>query len=111
MCGICGMRGFEDKNLLKRMCKVIHHRGPDDLGVFMDKEIGLGHKRLSIIDLKTGHQPIYNEDGSVVIVCDGKIYNFKELREQLEKEGHTFYTSSDTEVCLLYTSPSPRDRG
>ena len=100
MCGICGMLGLVDKNLLRRMCDVIHHRGPDDSGLFMDEGIGLGHKRLSIIDLKTGHQPIYNEDESIVIVYNGEIYNFKELREQLEKEGHTFYTSSDTEVII-----------
>jgi len=100
MCGICGMVGVVDKNLLKRMCDVIHHRGPDDTGVFIDEGIGLGHKRLSIIDLKTGHQPIYNEDGSIVIVFNGEIYNFKGLREQLEKKGHKFYTSSDTEVIV-----------
>ena len=100
MCGICGMVGFEDKNLLRKMCDIMHHRGFDDSGLFIDKNIGLGHTRLSIIDLKTGHQPIHNEDGSIVVVCNGEIYNFEELRDQLEKKGHKFYTSSDTEVIV-----------
>lgn len=100
MCSICGVYGFEDKNLLKKMCGVTIHRGPDDHGFFFDKDISLGHRRLSIIDLKTGHQPIHNEDESIWIVYNGEIYNFRELRAQLEKTGHRFYTSSDTEVII-----------
>ena len=100
MCGICGMLGFEDKNLLRKMCDVMHHRGFDDSGLFIDKNIGLGHTRLNIIDLKTGHQPIHNEDGSIIIICNGEIYNFEDLRYQLEKKGHKFYTFSDTEVIV-----------
>jgi asparagine synthase (glutamine-hydrolysing) len=100
MCGICGTAGFSDGTLLRRMCDVIHHRGPDDSGMFIDKGIGLGHRRLSIIDLKSGHQPIHNEDESIWIVFNGEIYNYLTLKEELEKRGHRFYTSSDTEVIV-----------
>ncbi|MBL7206317.1 MAG: asparagine synthase (glutamine-hydrolyzing) [Candidatus Aenigmarchaeota archaeon] len=100
MCGICGFVGFEDKALLKKMMDSIKHRGPDDSGVFIDKGISLGHRRLSIIDLKTGKQPMKNEDGTIQIVFNGEIYNFQELRTDLEKKGHKFYTNSDTEVII-----------
>jgi asparagine synthase (glutamine-hydrolysing) len=102
MCGICGIYGpgSDDKNLLKSMMDILEHRGPDDEGSYIDKNIMLGHKRLSIIDLYTGKQPIYNEDKSIVIVYNGEIYNFRELREDLEKKGHRFYTASDTEVIV-----------
>lgn len=100
MCGIAGMAGFEDKNLLKRMCDSIAHRGPDDYGYFTDKNIGLGNRRLSIIDLEGGHQPIENEDGSMVIVYNGMVYNHNELRNELNKKGHRFKTVCDTEVVL-----------
>ena len=103
MCGIAGIVDFAsevDEDLLKRMTEAIKHRGPDDEGYFIDKEVGLGHRRLSIIDLKTGHQPIHNENESIWIVHNGEIYNFKELRENLEKNGHKFYTNSDTEVIV-----------
>src|SRR3989338_7578120 len=100
MCGICGVLGLEDKKLIRRMADVMQHRGPDDSGFYIDKNIMLGHRRLSIIDLKTGKQPIFNEDKSIVIVYNGEIYNFKELREELEKKGHRFYTNSDTEVIV-----------
>lgn len=99
MCGIAGIN-FEDVNLVKQMCKVITHRGPDDEGYYSDKDITLGHKRLSIIDLQTGKQPIYNEDKSIVIVYNGEIYNYRELQEVLETKGHRFYTASDTEVII-----------
>ena len=99
MCGIVGIN-FEDVNLVKQMCKVITHRGPDDEGYYSDKNITLGHKRLSIIDLQTGKQPIYNEDKSIVIVYNGEIYNYRELQESLEAKGHRFYTASDTEVII-----------
>ena len=100
MCGICGIFGMDDKKLLKRMTEVLKHRGPDDVGYYTDSSISLGHTRLSIIDLVSGKQPIYNEDKSVIIVYNGEIYNYKELREDLEKKGHRFYTASDTEVIV-----------
>lgn len=100
MCGICGIYGENNAELLKKMMKSMEHRGPDDEGTYEDKEILLGHKRLSIIDLSTGSQPIYNEDNSVVIIFSGEIYNFQELRANLEKKGHKFYTNTDTEVIV-----------
>jgi asparagine synthase (glutamine-hydrolysing) len=99
MCGIVGFN-FEDPSLAKRMCDQLVHRGPDGEGYYTDRNITLGHRRLSIIDLKTGDQPIYNEDGSVVVVFNGEIYNFLELRAELEKRGHRFATVSDTEVIV-----------
>lgn len=100
MCGICGVYGLEDKKLIKRMSYVIQHRGPDDSGFYTNKNIMLGHRRLSILDLKTGKQPIYNENKDKVIVYNGEVYNFQEIREKLEKKGHRFYTNSDTEVII-----------
>ncbi len=105
MCGICGKYYFqEDKRveeeLIKRMCQTLVHRGPDDEGIYVDRNIGLGHRRLSIIDLATGKQPIHNEDKSIWIVFNGEIYNFLELRSFLEKKGHKFYTKSDTETIV-----------
>lgn len=99
MCGIVGFN-FEDLNLVKEMCTAIAHRGPDEEGYYSDKNITLGHKRLSIIDLYTGRQPIYNEDKSIVIIYNGEVYNFNELRESLEAKRHRFYTTTDTEVVL-----------
>ena len=105
MCGIAGILEFErdtrvDISALRRMCAVMEHRGPDDEGVFVDGAIGLGVRRLSIIDLATGHQPIGNEDGSVTIVFNGEIYNHAELRAQLEGRGHSYRTHSDTETIV-----------
>jgi len=99
MCGIAGFN-FDDKRLAKQMCDVMSHRGPDGEGYYSNKNITLGHRRLSIIDLKTGDQPIYNEDGSIVVVYNGEIYNFQELKTELEKHGHRFATASDTEVIV-----------
>ena len=82
------------------MCDVIRHRGPDDEGVWVEEGVALGMRRLSIIDLSTGHQPIHNEDRTVWIVFNGEIYNFRELRRELEAAGHRFYTSTDTEVIV-----------
>ena len=82
------------------MCGQIRHRGPDDQGVYITNHIGLGMRRLSIIDLQGGHQPIHNEDKSIWVVFNGEIYNFVELREELEKRGHYFVTNSDTEVIV-----------
>ncbi len=82
------------------MCDVLVHRGPNDEGYFVQDNVGLGMRRLSIVDLKTGHQPIYNEDGTVRVILNGEIYNFKELRHELESQGHSFYTETDTEVIV-----------
>ena len=100
MCGIVGVYGISDKNLVKRMCNRIVHRGPDDEGYYVDDYVSLGMRRLSIIDLSTGKQPIFNEDGSIVVVFNGEIYNFREIRKELEQRGHRFYTNTDTEVIV-----------
>ena len=105
MCGIYGIAGLDwnpslDREVLARMGRVIVHRGPDDDGHFYNGGVGLGMRRLSIIDLKGGHQPIANEDETIWVVCNGEIYNFKELRDDLEKKGHHFRTHSDTEVIV-----------
>ena len=100
MCGICGFNFF-DKNLIRNMCDSIAHRGPNAKGYFTDKYISLGNRRLSIIDLsRAGNQPMFNEDRSIVIVYNGEIYNFKELRESLKKKGHSFTSNTDTEVVV-----------
>ncbi|MEK6940127.1 MAG: asparagine synthase (glutamine-hydrolyzing) [Nanoarchaeota archaeon] len=99
MCGIAGWYGPSNRKLLEKMTSFLDHRGPDGEGFFVDKKVSLGHKRLSIIDLKTGQQPIYNDDKSAVIVFNGEIYNYKEIRKDLEKK-YTFKTKSDTEVIL-----------
>jgi len=104
MCGICGILNRNgapvDRDLLDRMTDAIRHRGPDGEGRYVCGEIGLGHRRLSIIDLEGGAQPITNEDGTLHIIFNGEIYNFIELREELKKKGHIFKTRSDTEVIL-----------
>ena len=106
MCGICGIVSPKliDEKLLRSMCRVLTHRGPDDEGIYlnegMEKRIGLGHKRLSIIDLGGGHQPMHNEDETIWIVFNGEIYNFQDLRKGLEQDGHKFYTYTDTEVII-----------
>ncbi|RKY43197.1 MAG: asparagine synthase (glutamine-hydrolyzing) [Candidatus Omnitrophota bacterium] len=100
MCGICGMVGFSDEHFLKRMCDKMVHRGPDEEGYFVDEDVGLGVRRLSIIDLQGGHQPIHNEDSTLWVVLNGEIYNYRELRAELEEKGHRFYTKSDTEVLV-----------
>ena len=104
MCGICGIYHFAgdpiDREVLSQMNSVIRHRGPDGEGNLIDHEVGLGHRRLSIIDLDGGTQPIGNEDGSIQVVFNGEIYNFVELRAELEGAGHCFRTQSDTEVIV-----------
>src|SRR5438034_1201695 len=85
---------------VRRMCQTIVHRGPDDEGIYTRGPAGLGMRRLSIIDLSGGHQPIHNEDESIWIVFNGEIYNFLELRRELEARGHHFYTHTDTEVIV-----------
>ena len=100
MCGITGFYGLSDPILLKKMTDVIKHRGPDDEGFFIDDNVGLGMRRLSIIDIEGGKQPIHNEDESIWIVFNGEIYNFPELRKELIEKGHRFYTNTDTEVIV-----------
>jgi asparagine synthase (glutamine-hydrolysing) len=104
MCGITGIVRNDgnavDEVLLARMCAAIRHRGPDDDGFYVNGPVGLAMRRLSIIDLKGGHQPIHNQDRTAWIVFNGEIYNYLELREKLEKLGHTFYTNSDTEAIV-----------
>ncbi len=105
MCGIAGKLNFQDarpvsRGTIARMCAVIRHRGPDDEGIYLDKNFGMGMRRLSIIDLVTGKQPIENEDGSIWTILNGEIYNFLELRALLERKGHKFYTHTDTEVIV-----------
>lgn len=105
MCGICGKLNFDknkdiDKGLIKKMCDTLVHRGPDDDGYYINKNIGLGMRRLSIIDLNTGRQPISNENEKIWIVFNGEIYNYRELKQDLIKKGHQFKTWSDTEVII-----------
>lgn len=104
MCGICGIVDLPNSeisnDLIKKMTDKLEHRGPDDEGYFEFNNIGLGHRRLSIIDLNTGHQPILNEDNNIVIVFNGEIYNFQELENELKLKGHIFKTKTDTEVII-----------
>src|SRR5215210_6554751 len=106
---MCGITGFIDKessdrasraSLLDSMCRVIAYRGPDEQGMTVEGRAALGMRRLSIIDLKGGQQPIYNSDGSKFIVFNGEIYNYRELRKELESRGYQFKTNSDTETIL-----------
>jgi len=110
---MCGIAGFIESSsvsapfdpesaraLAHRMCEAIRHRGPDDEGLLVEPGVALGMRRLSIIDVATGHQPIHNETGRISVVFNGEIYNFRELRQELEAGGHRFYTSTDTEVIV-----------
>src|SRR5207247_987375 len=100
MCGICGFTGPTDRNLLRAMTGCLLHRGPDDVGYYEDGQCSLGVRRLSIIDLEGGHQPMQNEDGSIQCVYNGEIYNFIQIRNDLVRKGHKFATKSDTEVIV-----------
>src|SRR5215212_9473635 len=103
MCGICGVvsaNGSVDPERVARMSATLVHRGPDSAGEFSDGTVALAARRLSIIDLETGDQPIANENGTLHVVQNGEIYNYRELREELERAGHTFRTHGDTEVLL-----------
>lgn len=105
MCGIYGVLSLEGNDcpgadLLRQMGRVVTHRGPDDEGVYCGRGVALGMRRLSIIDLSGGHQPITNEDETIWVVCNGEIYNFQELRDRLLSQGHVFRTKSDTEVLV-----------
>jgi len=105
MCGIVGIMDIESgrtipRDLVSRMNETQHHRGPDEGGLHLEPGLGLGHRRLSIIDLSTGQQPLFNEDGSVAVVFNGEIYNYQELIPELAQLGHGFHTRSDTEVIV-----------
>jgi asparagine synthase (glutamine-hydrolysing) len=105
MCGICGVYPYGTGEpvggeVLGSMLTSIRHRGPDDEGTYLDADVGLGSRRLSIIDLAGGRQPIYNEERSIAVVFNGEIYNYRELRSVLQRRGHTFATASDTEVIV-----------
>lgn len=105
MCGIAGLLSLSPESPLEQavvesMADCLRHRGPDDRGVYVDKHVALGHRRLSIIDLAGGHQPLANEDGSLRLIFNGEIYNFASLRKELEDKGHRFSTCTDSEVIL-----------
>ncbi len=114
MCGIVGICRLQagsaiHPHTIARMMAMIRHRGPDGTGIYLDDQVGLGHLRLSIIDLERGCQPIHNEDETLWIIYNGEAFNYVELRRQLEQQGHRFYTTSDTEVILhLYEQEGPR---
>src|ERR1700737_2952639 len=104
MCGICGVIGIERTEqaeaITRRMMEALRHRGPDEDGLLVAPSVALGMRRLSIIDLPGGHQPVFNEAGNVAVVFNGEIYNFRQLRGTLEGRGHAFRTNSDTEVIV-----------
>jgi asparagine synthase (glutamine-hydrolysing) len=105
MCGIAGFIHFEkekeaDHVCLKKMTDIIAYRGPDSQGFYIKKNVALGHRRLKIIDLNTGNQPMFSDDGNIALVFNGEVYNYIELREELETFGHRFHTTSDTEVII-----------
>lgn len=102
MCGLCGFTGeiIDRDNIIAEMTDVITHRGPDSSGFYSDANISMGFRRLSIIDLENGSQPVYNEDKSLVLMFNGEIYNYRELREELVRFGHVFSTQSDSEVLV-----------
>ena len=105
MCGICGYLHKDsdkivNKEVIKRMNDSLVHRGPDQEGFYLNNNVAFGHRRLSIIDLSTGEQPMFNEDKSIVLIFNGEIYNYIELRDELKKLGCNFYTNSDSEVIL-----------
>ena len=105
MCGIAGISYLESQRpvaeeILKKMTRTLNHRGPDGEGYWIDRAIGLGHRRLSIIDLEGGKQPLANEDETIWVTFNGEIYNYQELTRELQAKGHQFKTRSDTEVIV-----------
>ena len=105
MCGIAGICNITSNEIITEhrisdMVDMLHHRGPDGKGFYIAGGVGLGHARLSIIDLSTGKQPIHNEDKSVWVTFNGEIFNYIELRDELKRKGHKFYTTTDTEVIV-----------
>ena len=114
MCGIAGVIKFGrdarvDLDTIRQMCQVMAHRGPDDDGFYVSGPVGLGMRRLSIVDLARGHQPISNEDETAWIVFNGEIYNHAQLREQLQARGHRYRTNSDTETIVHLYEEYGRD--
>ena len=106
MCGIAGILNIDGKPVvaksIKAMCDIMTHRGPDDEGIYIDGGVGLGHRRLAIIDLTPlGHQPMTNEDGSVILTYNGEIYNFQKLKAELVALGHQFHSRTDAEVVAM----------
>src|SRR5437763_5384474 len=100
MCGVVGFLDIRDgrqaeRDVVASMAETLTHRGPDSVGYFVERGTALGFRRLSIIDLETGDQPLYNEDGSIVVVCNGEIFNYRELRRELERRGHRFRSKSE----------------
>ena len=105
MCGICGKLDFSGKglseSLFRKMCQTLSHRGPDDEGILIDPPIGLGHRRLSIIDVSSaGYQPMSSEDDRIWIVFNGEIYDFLKIREELKSKGHILKSRTDTETII-----------
>jgi asparagine synthase (glutamine-hydrolysing) len=101
MCGICGVWGKDDRDAVPVMVAAMHHRGPDDSGTYFDESVSLGMTRLAILDTSMrGHQPVFSDDRQVVLIYNGELYNFREERQLLEARGHTFRSTSDTEVVL-----------
>src|SRR5258707_1168853 len=101
MCGICGVWGGDGRDEVTAMVSAMHHRGPDDWGTLVDANVGLGMARLAIIDTSIGgHQPMATPDGEIALVYNGELYNFREERSLLEKNGYHFNSTSDTEVVL-----------
>ncbi len=104
MCGIVGVVNLDgraaDRALVGRMNEAIHHRGPDEDGYYVEGHVGLAMRRLAIIDLRGGQQPVANEDGTARIVYNGEVYNYREVKKELEARGHRFHTDCDTEVVL-----------
>ena len=114
MCGICGVFHSDpvqrvNRELLAAMNRQIVHRGPDDDGFFVDGNAGLAMRRLSIIDIQSGHQPLSNEDGKIWIVFNGEIYNHRDLRKDLQARGHRYRTQSDTETIVHLYEEYGRD--
>ena len=113
MCGIAGILhldgpGHVSLHRAQRMIGALAHRGPDESGIYLDDWVGLGHTRLSVIDLSTGTQPIHNEDRTLWIVCNGEIFNYPRLKEDLLGRGHRFHTTTDVEVILhLFEEKGP----
>src|SRR3712207_1905601 len=103
MCGIAGSYGIADPGLVERLCGALVHRGPDDSGLYHDDAVVLGMRRLSILDLSPlSHQPMSNEDGSVWLVYNGEIYNYRELNDELRARGHTIRSTCDSETIVHF---------
>src|SRR5210317_1829041 len=100
MCGIAGATGSNQDGLVSRMAAALVHRGPDGEGQYSDDHISLGFRRLSIVDVEGGHQPIASNSGELILICNGEIYNSPTLRKQIQRDGYRFKTNSDVEIIL-----------